>query len=68
MPTRDCSPTKPKFSGKLETATTQPEKITHITASQVNKILFDSFIVHRLSRCSISVEKGYEHKILTQNK
>jgi hypothetical protein len=46
MPVNDCSPTKPKFRGKLVTANTQTEKTVHITASHINRILLERFIVH----------------------
>ena len=49
IPERACRPTKPKFNGNETTATTQTEKTTHITESQVNNILFERPIVHQLA-------------------
>ena len=62
MPVNDCSPTKPKFRGKLVTANTQTEKTVHITESHINKILLESLIVHLCDLVSATYKKAMNQK------
>jgi predicted transporter len=50
-PVKSWNATKPKFSGNGATATTQVEKIIHMTASQKTTNLSAIFISHPMPLC-----------------